>query len=150
MVCLIFVASRRRHTSCALVTGVQTCALPIYEGDHRVGDGGNGEGEYPERQFDPALPGQVASPGFFGTDVPGCLVHPRILGPRTDSTAAVRPFAPATSPCTPRSRPFPRPATPSRRQSVLPAHCPSPPCLVATPPTPSPPPPSPSPPSPTP
>src|SRR3546814_9040648 len=25
----IFVSSRRRHTSCALVTGVQTCALPI-------------------------------------------------------------------------------------------------------------------------
>src|SRR3546814_14772546 len=24
-----FVSSRRRHTSCALVTGVQTCALPI-------------------------------------------------------------------------------------------------------------------------
>src|SRR3546814_3165528 len=24
-------ASRRRHTSCALVTGVQTCALPIYD-----------------------------------------------------------------------------------------------------------------------
>src|SRR3546814_5422737 len=24
-----FVASRRRHTRCALVTGVQTCALPI-------------------------------------------------------------------------------------------------------------------------
>src|SRR3546814_10943040 len=23
-------SSRRRHTSCALVTGVQTCALPIY------------------------------------------------------------------------------------------------------------------------
>src|SRR3546814_9713445 len=28
-----FVASRRRHTRCALVTGVQTCALPIYEPD---------------------------------------------------------------------------------------------------------------------
>src|SRR3546814_4943324 len=27
MVC--FFSSRRRHTSCALVTGVQTCALPI-------------------------------------------------------------------------------------------------------------------------
>src|SRR3546814_13481548 len=27
---LFFFASRRRHTSCALVTGVQTCALPIY------------------------------------------------------------------------------------------------------------------------
>src|SRR3546814_2127798 len=26
----IFFSSRRRHTRCALVTGVQTCALPIY------------------------------------------------------------------------------------------------------------------------
>src|SRR3546814_9857168 len=26
-----FFSSRRRHTSCAVVTGVQTCALPIYE-----------------------------------------------------------------------------------------------------------------------
>src|SRR3546814_1774008 len=32
-VCVIvvfFLSSRRRHTSCALVTGVQTCALPIF------------------------------------------------------------------------------------------------------------------------
>src|SRR3546814_2475531 len=28
-VCVCFFSSRRRHTSCALVTGVQTCALPI-------------------------------------------------------------------------------------------------------------------------
>src|SRR3546814_8825391 len=28
--CLFF-SSRRRHTRCALVTGVQTCALPIFE-----------------------------------------------------------------------------------------------------------------------
>src|SRR3546814_15893287 len=27
---VFFVSSRRRHTRCALVTGVQTCALPIY------------------------------------------------------------------------------------------------------------------------
>src|SRR3546814_4528079 len=27
---LFFLSSRRRHTRCALVTGVQTCALPIY------------------------------------------------------------------------------------------------------------------------
>src|SRR3546814_15907204 len=27
---LFFMSSRRRHTMCALVTGVQTCALPIY------------------------------------------------------------------------------------------------------------------------
>src|SRR3546814_2884447 len=26
----LFLSSRRRHTRCALVTGVQTCALPIY------------------------------------------------------------------------------------------------------------------------
>src|SRR3546814_9122219 len=35
VVCLTFVvcfffSSRRRHTRCALVTGVQTCALPIF------------------------------------------------------------------------------------------------------------------------
>src|SRR3546814_9602071 len=27
---LCFFSSRRRHTRCALVTGVQTCALPIF------------------------------------------------------------------------------------------------------------------------
>src|SRR3546814_2160407 len=27
---ILFFSSRRRHTRCALVTGVQTCALPIY------------------------------------------------------------------------------------------------------------------------
>src|SRR3546814_20469943 len=29
--CFFFFSSRRRHTSCALVTGVQTCALPIFD-----------------------------------------------------------------------------------------------------------------------
>src|SRR3546814_1408356 len=29
MMCSFFFASRRRHKRCALVTGVQTCALPI-------------------------------------------------------------------------------------------------------------------------
>src|SRR3546814_17242451 len=28
--CIFFFTSRRRHTRCALVTGVQTCALPIF------------------------------------------------------------------------------------------------------------------------
>src|SRR3546814_9965235 len=28
-ICCFFFSSRRRHTRCALVTGVQTCALPI-------------------------------------------------------------------------------------------------------------------------
>src|SRR3546814_5955768 len=29
----VFFSSRRRHTRCALVTGVQTCALPILPGE---------------------------------------------------------------------------------------------------------------------
>src|SRR3546814_6343580 len=33
VVCMLFFfSSRRRHTRCALVTGVQTCALPIFPG----------------------------------------------------------------------------------------------------------------------
>src|SRR3546814_4107222 len=32
---MFFFSSRRRHTRCALVTGVQTCALPIWLGDGR-------------------------------------------------------------------------------------------------------------------
>src|SRR3546814_7915168 len=31
VVCFFFFSSRRRHTRCALVTGVQTCALPIFD-----------------------------------------------------------------------------------------------------------------------
>src|SRR3546814_6770828 len=31
MFCVFVFSSRRRHTRCALVTGVQTCALPISE-----------------------------------------------------------------------------------------------------------------------
>src|SRR3546814_11814012 len=35
---VFFFSSRRRHTRCALVTGVQTCALPIYHArEARVG-----------------------------------------------------------------------------------------------------------------
>src|SRR3546814_8722103 len=30
---VLLFSSRRRHTRCALVTGVQTCALPIWGGD---------------------------------------------------------------------------------------------------------------------
>src|SRR3546814_14025045 len=34
--CVVFFSGRRRHTRCALVTGVQTCALPIcFHGKYR-------------------------------------------------------------------------------------------------------------------
>src|SRR3546814_4466646 len=35
-----FFSSRRRHTRCALVTGVQTCALPIVQADLDEPDAG--------------------------------------------------------------------------------------------------------------
>src|SRR3546814_14255704 len=35
-----FFSSRRRHTICALVTGVQTCALPIWIAPHHGADVG--------------------------------------------------------------------------------------------------------------
>src|SRR3546814_6047456 len=41
IVCFFF-SSRRRHTRCALVTGVQTCALPISSA-RRVPRGGRGD-----------------------------------------------------------------------------------------------------------
>src|SRR3546814_2561798 len=43
MYVVFFFSSRRRHTRCALVTGVQTCALPISsDGDHSGQEGGAG------------------------------------------------------------------------------------------------------------
>src|SRR3546814_6677754 len=39
MTCLLFfLSSRRRHTRCALVTGVQTCALPILRAGAQLSD----------------------------------------------------------------------------------------------------------------
>src|SRR3546814_12241460 len=48
MVVVFFFSSRRRHTRCALVTGVQTCALPIW----RVGHGLEHVGSGAERTVD--------------------------------------------------------------------------------------------------
>src|SRR3546814_1724542 len=33
---MFFLSTRRRHTRCSLVTGVQTCALPIYPHGRRM------------------------------------------------------------------------------------------------------------------
>src|SRR3546814_6056483 len=38
-VILVFFSSRRRHTRCALVTGVQTCALPICPANEQIAAG---------------------------------------------------------------------------------------------------------------
>src|SRR3546814_10316789 len=42
LVVYFFFSSRRRHTRCALVTGVQTCALPISPHGRRAGAGAGG------------------------------------------------------------------------------------------------------------
>src|SRR3546814_12665596 len=54
---MCFFSSRRRHTRCALVTGVQTCALPIWIVEAGVGGGVSqgGGGPYPQRRI--ARPG---------------------------------------------------------------------------------------------
>src|SRR3546814_14029493 len=89
---IVFVfSSRRRHTRCALVTGVQTCALPICRSGCRavqshadgVRNGGNyyevtapllRDNNYPLRHLPPAdvdiFPGLCAAPGGARAYVP--------------------------------------------------------------------------------
>src|SRR3546814_3934472 len=45
---IFFFSIRRRHTRCALVTGVQTCALPIYFAPE-MGGGGRERGGHAKR-----------------------------------------------------------------------------------------------------
>src|SRR3546814_14540246 len=47
---IFFFSIRRRHTRCALVTGVQTCALPISLVDHTTSDGGRTTRPWSARQ----------------------------------------------------------------------------------------------------
>src|SRR3546814_10272023 len=62
LVVFFFFSSRRRHTRCALVTGVQTCALPISSGTAMLafGSGGSGELGAEDTEVDPSGP-RVAS-----------------------------------------------------------------------------------------
>src|SRR3546814_6410117 len=48
LIFLFFFSSRRRHTRCALVTGVQTCALPILRSARTP------DGRQPDRHAQPA------------------------------------------------------------------------------------------------
>src|SRR3546814_7608152 len=48
LLCICFFSSRRRHTRCALVTGVQTCALPIFTvSEYVTEDGEERSAEWP-------------------------------------------------------------------------------------------------------
>src|SRR3546814_8304475 len=76
---IFFFSSRRRHTRCALVTGVQTCALPIL-----CADSGDGCGA---RRIRCGLPGP--SPGTFAALRCAWLPHRmKTLGAGSAATAA--------------------------------------------------------------
>src|SRR3546814_16522709 len=62
-----FFSSRRRHTICALVTGVQTCALPI-SSDIRIAT--------PEAK----TAFLFTRVGLAGADMGACAILPRIIG----------------------------------------------------------------------
>src|SRR3546814_1318203 len=62
---VVIFSSRRRHTRCALVTGVQTCALPIFAKEYA-----RMEAAKDERQFGTLLDGLTR----LGA---GNRVHPR-------------------------------------------------------------------------
>src|SRR3546814_5349433 len=64
LVVCVFFSSRRRHTICALVTGVQTCALPICS---------TGEGR---RQDVVALGGKDGAAAGIGRGVLGAEIGP--------------------------------------------------------------------------
>src|SRR3546814_19085772 len=69
MFLLFFFSSRRRHTRCALVTGVQTCALPISIGEYSVAvvDAYHGQGL--ARMMSAALLIQCRAEGLAEIDV---------------------------------------------------------------------------------
>src|SRR3546814_7643970 len=89
MCLLFFLASRRRHTRCALVTGVQTCALPISLDPvvvpvllvaflvQHMGAGGRGGAQGPSEQaaqeYEAVLHGEAGGlamlPNPYGTSV---------------------------------------------------------------------------------
>src|SRR3546814_7200178 len=93
--CFVF-SSRRRHTRCALVTGVQTCALPIKErtpGTATPADGrGSARRPRTENEGLAGVRSRIAN-GRQGTDPPqenGSRTEERRVGKERDSTCRSR------------------------------------------------------------
>src|SRR3546814_1679369 len=76
LVCLLFFffSSRRRHTRCALVTGVQTCALPIC--------GGRGMKVVPGEDSLESLMGQASSEAAAAFGDPTVYMEKYLGNPR--------------------------------------------------------------------
>src|SRR3546814_3174263 len=97
---LFFFSSRRRHTRCALVTGVQTCALPICGGakqctigprtgcDH-IGDGKGGRQAEIKRSV-AELQVEIQQAGLAASDALPCRSEERRVGKECVSTCRSR------------------------------------------------------------
>src|SRR3546814_1831644 len=72
-----FFSSRRRHTRCALVTGVQTCALPICWDDYNKTLISKGGGVFPRSQKSiPLTPEVQAALGLSVSEIePTALIR---------------------------------------------------------------------------
>src|SRR3546814_1173790 len=66
VICILifFFSSRRRHTRCALVTGIQTCALPICRGPRP-------KPEDPHLPIDPEAAAEQSGLHYVSDDMPG-------------------------------------------------------------------------------
>src|SRR3546814_10401186 len=62
---MFFLSSRRLHTRCALVTGVQTCALPI---SWTINGDTNGDGIFQDPAYIPLVNDPIVS---YGSATPG-------------------------------------------------------------------------------
>src|SRR3546814_936544 len=84
---MLFFSSRRRHTRCALVTGVQTCALPICE--CRLDEKRGGKSQY-KRQ----LPAPVAAAVLVLSDTVAAGRKPDTAGRAVESELRAAGFTP--------------------------------------------------------
>src|SRR3546814_5220633 len=90
VVCSFFFSSRRRHTRCALVTGVQTCALPIFlEGGRCVRRRREQESLRSTASLPGAAPFPVHAarqhPSMWSSTIPAdCMSAYIVVGPRSE------------------------------------------------------------------
>src|SRR3546814_2695847 len=72
--CYFFFSSRRRHTRCALVTGVQTCALPIFWSPRpHIGTSVNTSGDTSQAYFGLTWGWDVFGPLFLEASLGGAV-----------------------------------------------------------------------------
>src|SRR3546814_5615312 len=70
-ICFFFFSSRRRHTRCALVTGVQTCALPIFPMMNIINGGEHADNPIDVQEFMvmPVGAGSIADAVRWGSEI---------------------------------------------------------------------------------